>query len=54
MPPKRKSTEVVRWLVQSRFTGGLKWLDEPLTPFLETQVYVLAYGLEDGTVKWGV
>lgn len=53
MPPKRKP-KVVRWLVQSKFTGQMFWRDEPLTPYLEPMVNVLGYGMDDGTVRWEV
>lgn len=52
MPPKRKA-QVVRWLVSSS-TGLMPpmWLDHPLTGYEKKYATVLAYGMDDGTVRW--
>lgn len=49
MPPKRKA-QVVRWLVGGG--GRPTWLDRPLTEHENKYAAVLAYGMDDGTVRW--
>lgn len=52
MPPKRKEPQVVRWLVQGTRSGALWWMDVEPTPWALTQVSVIAYGMDDGMVRW--
>lgn len=54
MPPKRKA-RVVRWLVVGvgrAPTSPPIWLDRPLTEHENKYATVLAYGMDDGTVRY--
>lgn len=52
MAAKKTPLQVVKWLVQSRFTGHIIWHDHPPTAYERTVFNVLAYGMDDGTLRW--